>query len=94
MVQRPPARISDDRFFPVRVRIGVPEGSFWEQLNLMHGWLNMYAGRGDFAIHSTRNDLPVDAARFYFMDTAVARAFVERFACGLTVVARGQYPRD
>jgi len=28
----------------------------------------------------------VDAALFYFMDVSVAKAFVERFACGLAVV--------
>jgi hypothetical protein len=40
MVRRStPARITDDRFFPVRVRIAVPQGGFDEQLNVMHGWL-------------------------------------------------------
>ena len=34
----------------------------------MHGWLNMHAGRGNFAIHSAPNDLPVDAALVYFME--------------------------
>jgi hypothetical protein len=93
------ARITDDRYFPVRVRIAVPQGGFGEQLNLMYGWLNMHAGRGNFAIHSAPNDLNavlnaitgversrVGAALFYFMDVSVARAFVERFACGLAVV--------
>jgi hypothetical protein len=41
-------------------------------------------------LHSVPNDLRAapggDAARFYFMDIAVPRAFVERFACGLAVV--------
>ena len=85
-----PARITDDRFFPVRVRIAVPEDGFGAQLNVMYGWLNMHAGRGNFAIHSAPNDLNaitgVDAALFYFMDVTVAKAFVERFACGLAVV--------
>ena len=91
MVRRStPARVTDDRYFPVRVRIGVPEGGFGEQLNVMLGWLNIHAGRGNFATHSAPNDLNVvlgrDAALFYFMDIAVARAFIERFACGLAVV--------
>jgi hypothetical protein len=91
MVRRAtPARIADDRCFPVRVRIAVPQGGFGEQLNVMHGWLNMHAGRGNFAIHSAPNDLRaalgVDSALLYFMDLSVARAFVERFACGLAVV--------
>jgi hypothetical protein len=104
MVRRStPARITDDRFFPVRVRIGVPQGGFGEQLNVMHGWLNMHAGRGNFAIHSAPNDLNVitgversrvDAALFYFVDITVARAFVERFACGLAVVQTVERGRD
>jgi len=56
----------------------------------MHGWLNIHAGRGNFAIHSAPNDLNAvlgrDAALFYFVDVSVAKAFVERFACGLAVV--------
>jgi hypothetical protein len=46
-----PARVTDDRYFPVRVRIAVPQGGFGEQLEIMHGWLNMHAGRWSFAIH-------------------------------------------
>ena len=91
MVRRSaPARTSDDRFFPVRVRIAVPQGGFGEQLNVMHGWLNMHVGRGNFAMHSAPNDLyaalTVEAVFFYFVDISVARAFIERFACGLAVV--------
>ena len=91
MVRRStPARITDDRYFPVRVRVAVPQGGFGEQLNTMYGWLNMHAGRGSFAIHSAPNDLYAalggDAAHFYFVDIGVAKAFIERFACGLAVV--------
>jgi hypothetical protein len=91
MVRRStPARIADDRFFPVRVRIAVPPGGFGEQLNVMYGWLNLHAGRGKFAIHSAPNDLyaalSVEAVFFYFVDISVAKAFVERFACGVAVV--------
>ena len=52
----------------------------------MYGWLNLHAGRGNFAIHSGPNDIGVDAALFYFVDVEIARAFVERFACGLAVI--------
>jgi len=85
-----PARITDDRFFPVRVRIAVTQRGFGGQVNVMYGWLNMPAGRGNFAIHCAPNDLNaitgVDAALFYFLDVSVAKAFVERFACGLAVI--------
>jgi hypothetical protein len=62
----PPA---DDRYFPVRVRIAVPPGGVGNQLDVMHGWLNLHAGRGNFAIHSAPNELNavlgVDAAQYY-----------------------------
>jgi hypothetical protein len=91
MVRRStPARITDDRYFPVRVRIAVPAGGFGNQLDVMYGWLNLHAGRGNFAIHSAPNYfnaiLGSDAAHFYFVDISVARAFVERIGCGLAVV--------
>ena len=60
-------------------------------LNVMHGWLNMHAGRGNFAIHSAPNDLNAitgaDAALFYFVSIEIAKTFVERFACGLAVIS-------
>jgi len=87
MVRRSvPARVTDDRYFPIRVRIAIPSGGFGEQLNVMHGWLNIHAGRSNFAMHGADNDRSVDAVFFYFMDIALARAFVERFACGLAVI--------
>ncbi len=62
-------------------------GGFGEQLNVMHGWLNMHAGRGNFAIHSAPHEvnasLGADAAHLNFMDITVARAFLAHFASGL-----------
>jgi len=87
MVRRStPAHVTDDRYFPVRVRIAVPSGGFGSQLDMMHGWLNLHSGRGNFAIHGAGNDLSVDAALFYFVNVTTAKAFVERFACGLAVI--------
>jgi hypothetical protein len=58
--------------------------------SVMYGWLNMHAGRGNFAIHSAPNDLRavlgMDATHFHFVDIDVAKAFVERFACGRAVI--------
>jgi hypothetical protein len=89
MVRRStPDRILAERYFPVRVRIVVPVGGFGRQLDEMHGWLNLHAGRGRFGIQSAPNDLGIDAAYFYFADVQLAHAFVERFACGLAVVTR------
>jgi hypothetical protein len=48
--------------------------------------------RGNFVIHNAPNDINadtgVDAALFYFVEINMARAFVERFECGLAVVQR------
>jgi len=94
MVRRStPDRILAERHFPVRLRIAVPAGGFGRQLDEMHGWLNLHAGRGRFSIQGAPNDLGVEAAYFYFSDIALAQAFVERFACGLAVV-RSVPPAD
>src|SRR5690348_575451 len=95
MVRRSvPAHATDDRYFPARVRIAVPPGGLGNQLDMMHGWLNMHAGRDNFAIRGANNDLRVDAAFFYFVDVTIAKAFVERFACGLAVIERGHRGAD
>ncbi|HKF72522.1 MAG TPA: hypothetical protein VKB68_12275 [Stellaceae bacterium] len=87
MVRRStPARVTDERYFPVRVRVAVPPGGFGNTIDIMYGWLNLHAGRGNYAIHSAGNDLGVDAALFYFVDVGMAKAFIERFACGLALV--------
>ena len=98
MVRRStPARILDDLHFPVRVRIAIPAGGFGNQLNVMHGWLNIVAGRGNYAVHGVdhhlRASLGADAIQVYFVDISVAKAFVDRFACGLAVVTTGSVER-
>lgn len=77
-----------DRHYPVRVRVAVPECGFGQQLNVMLGWLNIVAGRGNFWVGSEAGPGLADAALFYFNDVETARAFVNRFACGI-VLLRG-----
>jgi hypothetical protein len=89
MVRRStPEKIVAERYFPVRVRIAVPPGGFGRQLDEMHGWLNLHAGRGGFSIQGAPSDLGVEAVHFYFTDVRLAHAFVERFACGLAIITR------
>jgi hypothetical protein len=89
MVRRStPEKLLAERYFPVRVRVAVPVGGFGRQLDEMHGWLNLHAGRGRFSIQGAPNNLGVEAAYFYFPDVKLAQAFVERFACGLAVITQ------
>jgi hypothetical protein len=89
MVRRSsPAKVHDERRFPVRVRVAVPPQGFGNQLNAMHEWLNEHAGKGNYASHgSTQPGVP-DASLWYFLDVGMAKAFVDRFGCGLLIVDR------
>lgn len=75
-----------NRYFAVRVRVLVPPGGFGRQFDEMQGWLNLYVGRGKYFIGSEANPGIPDAALFYFEDVEVARAFVQRFACGIVLL--------
>jgi hypothetical protein len=90
-----PARITDDRRFPVGVRIAVPPAGFGNQLGVMYGWLNMHAGRGNFC-DPQRAERAQGGPRhgddaFLFRRYQRREAFVERFACGLSAVEPGRH---
>ena len=72
-----------ERNFAVRVRVAVPPDGLGRQLGLMHAWLDETCGAGRW------NSAPAgltgvlnDAVAFYFEDTGLAHAFVNRFCCG------------
>lgn len=77
-----PIRRPAERFFPVRVRIAVPEGGFGAQLDDMSAWLRGQFGHDAFWIGSSAGPAVQDSALFYFLDAETATAFVDRFACG------------
>jgi hypothetical protein len=87
MVRRStPNAVKADRYFPVRLRVAVPRGGFGRQFDVMTGWLDEHVGRGAYWIGAEAGPGRIDAALFYFLDVRSARAFVERFACGLMLV--------
>jgi hypothetical protein len=47
----PPRSRTDDREFPVRVFIAVPDGGFGLQYEAIYRWLDNNAGRGGYAVH-------------------------------------------
>jgi hypothetical protein len=72
-----------EKQFPVRVRIAVPSGGLGRQLGVMHDWLDEVCGAaGWMSAPAGTAGVVNDAVAFYFDDTALAQAFVNRFCCG------------
>jgi hypothetical protein len=82
-----------ERRFPARIRIAVPSQGLGTQLNQMMAWLDANCGAGNWAmtpagLHGVVND----AVAIYFLDTALANAFVARWCIGFRVEAiEGSY---
>jgi hypothetical protein len=74
----PPQRKIDDRAFPVRVHVLVPERGFENLLLDMHRWLDAEVGRGSYAAHGAGAGL-THATAWYFRTVEEAQAFVARF---------------
>jgi hypothetical protein len=79
---------SAEHRFPIQLRVAVPPRGFGRQLDLISGWLDEHVGRDAYCIHSKAGSGNIDVAMFYFVDTASAHAFVERFACGVVLGKR------
>src|SRR5882724_12044206 len=88
MVRRStPARITDDRKFPVRVRIRTPMPlGFGLQAAVMHQWLNERVGLGNYAVHGFNDHGSPEASLWYFRDVETAHEFVEQFGCEVLVI--------
>jgi hypothetical protein len=68
-------------YFPVRVRVAVPEEGFGAQFDAMRGWLEAQFGCHAFWVEAGLHNL----ALFYFLDVDAAEAFIGRFVCGALV---------
>jgi len=77
----------DEMFFPVRLRVCVPEEGFGRQLDMMHKWLNENAGRGGWGQNADQvlSREPVHSVSFYFRDISLAATFVEMFGLDLII---------
>ena len=82
---RPAERANRDseRRFPVRIRLGIPAGGLGDRLNQMHAWLDEHCGLTGWAMApaGTRGVVN-DALAIYFLDAALASAFVNRWCTG------------
>jgi hypothetical protein len=72
-----------ERRFAVRIRIGVPQGGFGQQLALMQAWLDQNCGADGWAMTpSGLRGVVNDAIAIYFSDAALASAFAVRWCLG------------
>jgi len=72
--------------FPARIRIAVPAGGLGRQLDDMSAWLDSNCGAGNWATTpSGLRGVMNDALAIYFLDTALANAFVARWCIGYRV---------
>jgi len=76
--------ISDaEKRFPARIKIGVPPGGFGAQLNGMYAWLDANCGADGWVMTPAGfRGVVNDAVAVYFMDAALASAFVARWCIG------------
>src|SRR4051794_15526965 len=72
-----------ERKFPARIKIGVPPDRLGRQLDDMAAWLDANCGAGDWALAPAGlRGVVNDAVAIYFLDTALANAFVARWCIG------------
>ena len=63
-----PRKIHDEKRFPIRVRVRVPEGGFGIDSIRIREWLADHVGAENFAVHG--DNLPgVDAISIYLTDS-------------------------
>jgi hypothetical protein len=75
-----------ERRFPARIRIGVPPEGLGRQLTDMTAWLDANCGAGNWAMTPAGlRGVVNDALAIYFLDTALANAFVARWCLGYRV---------
>jgi hypothetical protein len=75
-----------ERRFPARIRIGVPPEGLGRQLSAMTAWLDANCGAANWAMTAAGlRGVVNDALAIYFLDTALANAFVARWCLGYRV---------
>lgn len=72
-----------ERRFPARIRIGVPPEGLGRQLSDIAAWLDANCGAGNWAMTPAGlRGVLNDALAIYFLDEALANAFVARWCLG------------
>jgi hypothetical protein len=78
--------VEAERRFPCRIKLGVPMGGFGERLTEIHAWLDQNCGADGWAMTPAGlRGVVNDAVAIYFLNAALAAAFVSRWCAGSTV---------
>ncbi len=78
--------VEAERRFPCRIKLGVPTGGFGERLSEMHAWLDQNCGADGWAMTPAGlRGVVNDAVAIYFLNAALAVAFVSRWCAGSNV---------
>lgn len=79
MVRRSTAQKKiDERAFPVRIKLAVPQGGLGNRSDDLTHWLNHHVGRGQYARHGS-GGTGMDAIGIYLKDVERAQALVKAF---------------
>jgi hypothetical protein len=79
-----------DRFFPVRIRIGVPPGGLGQRHSQITAWLDENCGAAGWAVTpSGTREVLNNAISIYFADATLASAFVVRWCVGSKIETTG-----
>ncbi|WP_299661495.1 hypothetical protein [uncultured Ruegeria sp.] len=80
-----PKKAADEKFFPIRVRIQVPEEGFGPKMGLMFAWMNEHAGRGRWGWNADMvlSTAHRDASSLYLMDAELIAPFLSTFGLQL-----------
>jgi hypothetical protein len=78
--------VEAERRFPCRIKVGVPIDGFGARLTELHAWLDQNCGADGWAVTPAGlRGVVNDAVAIYFLEPALAAAFVARWCAGSTV---------
>lgn len=82
---RSPKKAADEKYFPIKVRVLVPEEGFGHKIDEMHTWLNDRAGRSRWGWNADNvlSRGARDAMSFYLLDEQLIVPFIEAFGLEL-----------
>jgi hypothetical protein len=82
-----------ERRFPCRIKLGIPKGGFGSQLTDIHAWLDENCGADSWAMTPAGlRGVVNDAVAIYFLDAALAAAFVARWCAGSKIdISEGMF---